>query len=264
MVFEENLFGNLSASGPLILGKKLLVKSKLDDLISLPLSATNFSSHGHQMLASVVCLMLKLIFNFFLFKHTFKLVTQLYRIVHNLCTNKSLLRCNRPHNNDTNNNESKLGAYSNGVRENRKILAFNSLVLLFLISVRSANACDPWRVSDCQGAPTTAEEEIMKSDDYTKEQLYKYCDKGKAYVDCVNSKLKCCDLKPELRGSLSAHEKNLQKVAWKLGPYCAGLGESNVINYKCRTTTRATTTTTGKSTKPTMPPCPIEKVNNLI
>lgn len=134
------------------------------------------------------------------------------------------------------------------------------VLVVYLLASSLVEACDPWRASDCQGAPTTAEEELMKSDDYTKEQLYKYCDKGKAYVDCVNAKLKCCDLKPEMRGTVQAQEKNLQKVAWKLGPYCAGLGESNVINYKCRTTTKATTSTTTKSTKPTMPPCPIEKV----
>ena len=143
----------------------------------------------------------------------------------------------------------------------------SSTVHLILMLVLLANsittltlACNVWSASDCMGAPTVAEEELMKSDDYTKEQLYKYCDKGKAYVDCINNKLKCCDLKPEMRASLQTQEKNLQKVAWKLGPYCAGLGESNVINYKCRTTTRATTTTSSKSTKPTMPPCPIEKV----
>lgn len=141
-------------------------------------------------------------------------------------------------------------------------------ILLFVLLANSLTtltlACNVWSASDCMGAPTVAEEEVMKSDDYTKEQLYKYCDKGKAYVDCINNKLKCCDLKPEMRASLQAQEKNLQKVAWKLGPYCAGLGESNVINYKCRTTTRATTTTSSKSTKPTMPPCPIEKVHKAL
>lgn len=122
------------------------------------------------------------------------------------------------------------------------------------------NGCDIWKASDCTGSPSVAEEELMKSDDYTKEQLYSYCDKGKAYVDCVNAKLKCCDLKPELRGSLAAYDKQLEKQAWKLGPYCAGLGEANVIKYKCRTTTKATTTTATKSTKSTLAPCQIEKV----
>lgn len=103
-------------------------------------------------------------------------------------------------------------------------------------------------------------EEVMKNDDYTKEQLYKYCDKGKAYVDCINEKLKCCDLKPELRGALITYDRELEKAAWKLGPYCAGLGETNVIKYKCKTTTRPTTSTATKLTKSTLAPCNIEKV----
>jgi hypothetical protein len=104
-------------------------------------------------------------------------------------------------------------------------------------------------------------EEFMKSDDYTKEQLYKYCDKGKSYVDCINSKLKCCDLKPELHTSLVSYDRQLEKVAWKLGAYCAGIGENNVVKYKCRTTVTKTTTatTTTKLTRPTLPPCPIDR-----
>lgn len=102
----------------------------------------------------------------------------------------------------------------------------------------------------------------MKNDDYTKEQLYKYCDKGKSYVDCINAKLKCCDLRNELRGALVGYDRELEKSAWKLGPYCAGLGESNVIRYKCKTTTKRTTTTATKATKSTLAPCQIEKVNH--
>jgi len=137
------------------------------------------------------------------------------------------------------------------------------LITLFLIC--STNACDIWKVHDCQGAPTKAEEELMKSDEYTTEQLYKFCDKGKAYVDCMNAKLKCCDLKMELKGALRGYDKQLEKQAWILGPFCAGLGANNVINYKCRTTRRlpsiaVTTLTPTKSTRPTMPPCRIEKV----
>jgi hypothetical protein len=132
------------------------------------------------------------------------------------------------------------------------------LVTLLLSNV--AQSCDIWKASDCQGQITQGEEEKMKDDDYTKDQLYKYCDKGKAYVDCVNAKLKCCDLRPELRGSLAAYEKLLETQAWKLGPYCAGLGESNVVRYKCRTTVRQTTTTTTKTSKPKLQPCQVEKV----
>ena len=136
-------------------------------------------------------------------------------------------------------------------------------VYLFLIAsltFRAIYGCDIWKASDCMGQITQGEEEKMKDDDYDKDQLYKYCDKGKAYVDCVNSKLKCCDLKPELRGSLAAYEKLLEAQAWRLGPYCAGLGESNVVKYKCRTTVRITTSTSTKSSKPTLPPCQVEKV----
>jgi hypothetical protein len=145
------------------------------------------------------------------------------------------------------------------------IYLFNIALLACMLSMNGSGvqACDVWKASDCMGSITTAEEEIMKSDDYTKEELFKYCDKGKAYVDCVNNKLKCCDLKPELRGSLAAYDKQLEKQAWKLGPFCAGLGESNVIKYKCRTTTKATTTTATKSSKSTMAPCQVEKVSFL-
>jgi hypothetical protein len=92
------------------------------------------------------------------------------------------------------------------------------LVVASSCLISKASACDIWKAADCIGSTTTAEEELMKSDDYTKEQLYKYCDKGKAYVDCINAKLKCCDLKPELRGALAAYDKQLEKQAWKLGP----------------------------------------------
>ena len=142
----------------------------------------------------------------------------------------------------------------------------SSLAVIFLFLICTTNACDIWKVHDCQGAPTKAEEELMKSDEYTTEQLYKFCDKGKAYVDCMNAKLKCCDLKMELKAALRGYDKQLEKQAWILGPFCAGLGSNNVINYKCRTTRRLpsiaiTTLTPTKSTRPTMPPCRIEKVN---
>lgn len=150
------------------------------------------------------------------------------------------------------------------MRPSNQLISTLQLLLLLLLMVHMwpiqlASACDIWKAADCIGSTTTAEEELMKSDDYTKEQLYKYCDKGKAYVDCINAKLKCCDLKPELRGALAAYDKQLEKQAWKLGPYCAGLGESNVVKYKCRTTTKATTSTSTRSTKSTLAPCQVEK-----
>lgn len=144
----------------------------------------------------------------------------------------------------------------------------NWSIFLLVYLIHSIKCCELWiATSGCQGAPSEAEEEKMRNDDYTKEELYKYCDKGKAYVDCLNKKLKCCDLKPEFRASIKTADLELQKAAWKLGPYCAGLGESNVIQYKCKTTKAPPTTmsTTNsdspKITKTTLAPCNIDKAS---
>lgn len=142
--------------------------------------------------------------------------------------------------------------------------SFIIFILLHANQIKQAQCCDIWKMTECSRYTiTTAEEALMKSDDYTKEQLYKYCDKGKAYVDCVNERLKCCDLRQDLKGALSAYEKQLEKQAWKLGPYCSGLGGSNVVKYKCRTTTRPTTKQMTRITKPTLAPCKIEEVSQL-
>jgi hypothetical protein len=47
-----------------------------------------------------------------------------------------------------------------------------------------------------------------------------------------------------------------------LGKYCAGLGASTIIQYKCKTTTSppVKTTTTASSTTSTIPPCEVEEV----
>ena len=140
------------------------------------------------------------------------------------------------------------------------VLNFIAFILLNT-NLNSVKCCDIWKMTECSRYTiTTAEEALMKTDDYTKEQLYKYCDKGKAYVDCVNERLKCCDLRSDLKGALNAYEKQLEKQAWKLGPYCSGLGGTNVVQYKCRTTTRKTTKSITKFTKPTLAPCKIEQV----
>lgn len=140
----------------------------------------------------------------------------------------------------------------------------NKLITILIINtlLNCVKCCDIWKMTECSRYTiTTGEEALMKTDDYTKDQLYKYCDKGKAYVDCVNEKLKCCDLRLDLKGALNAYEKQLEKQAWKLGPYCSGLGGSNVVRYKCRTTTRQTTKSITKVTKPTLGPCKIEQVS---
>jgi hypothetical protein len=125
----------------------------------------------------------------------------------------------------------------------------------------NTEACNIWSTSECRDRITKADIELMKSDDYSKKELYAYCDKGKTYVDCINDKLKCCDMRADLFKSLQIFEKKLEEYAWKLAPYCSGIGVSNVAYYKCKTTTsKTTTTTTIIRRKTSMRPCQIEKV----
>ncbi|CAF0861772.1 unnamed protein product [Rotaria sp. Silwood1] len=133
------------------------------------------------------------------------------------------------------------------------------IFLFFLITL--TNTCNIWKASDCPQPPTADDEEIFKYDLYTREQLFQFCDQGKKYVECVNKRLQCCDLKSEHAGALAAFEVGLQQAGWRLGRYCAGLGGSTIIQYKCKTTTLppAKTTTTTSSTTSTMPPCEVEE-----
>ncbi|CAF1156398.1 unnamed protein product [Didymodactylos carnosus] len=136
-----------------------------------------------------------------------------------------------------------------------------NFVLLFIIIVDYSYSCNIWKASDCPQAPSVEDEENMKSDLYTRDQLFAYCEQGKRYADCINERLHCCDLRSEHTGALAAFEVGLQRNAWRLGKYCAGLGESTIINYKCRTTTQPTqrTTTTTGSTTTAMPACEVEE-----
>lgn len=136
------------------------------------------------------------------------------------------------------------------------------LIITFNCLVTSASACNIWSTSSCRDRITKQDVELMRSDDYTKEELYNYCDKGQEYVNCVNEKLKCCDLRDDLYKSLKAFDNKLEKYAWKLAPYCSGLGTTNIATYRCRTTTRVTTTTTINIYKgPSLPKCQVEKVS---
>ncbi|CAF0795422.1 unnamed protein product [Didymodactylos carnosus] len=141
------------------------------------------------------------------------------------------------------------------IRENLK---FFSLIYLFL-SLQCCLGCDIWKTSECPSPPSKDDEEVMKADLYSKEQLYAYCDKGKTYADCVNERLRCCDLRPEYISQLAAADAKLKQNAWRIGKYCSGIGESNAINYKCKTTTPPTTTTTTQSTTTPMPICAVEE-----
>lgn len=140
-------------------------------------------------------------------------------------------------------------------------------LLIFSCVMASANACNIWTTSSCRDRITKKDVALMRSDDYSKKELYAYCDKGKAYVDCVNEKLKCCDLRDDLYKSLKAFDKKLEEYAWKLAPYCSGLGTTNIAFYRCKTTTVKTTptmpTTVNLYRKPSLPSCEVKKVRSI-
>ena len=139
------------------------------------------------------------------------------------------------------------------------------VIILFMNFITTSQACNIWSTSQCRDRITKDDLELMRSDDYSKQELYDYCDKGKAYVDCINEKLKCCDLRGDLYKALKKFDKKLEKYAWKLAPYCSGLGTTNVAYYHCKTTTRSTTTTTlNPYRKPSLPFCEVKKVSSLV
>ena len=140
------------------------------------------------------------------------------------------------------------------------------LTNLLVLSKFHAESCNIWSTSSCIDRISKADLALMKSDEYSKKELYDYCDKGKAYVECVNEKLKCCDMRDDLFKSLKAFDTKLEKYAWQLAPYCSGLGTTNVAYYRCRTTTVETTQTIGTTVnpykKPELAACEVKKVNN--
>ena len=94
----------------------------------------------------------------------------------------------------------------------------------------------------------------------------------------MNKRLHCCDLQSEHSGALTAFEVALEQnvsllspfpdlhecfQGWRLGKYCAGLGASTIIQYKCKTTTSSPlkTTTTTSSTTTTIPSCAVDEAS---
>lgn len=103
------------------------------------------------------------------------------------------------------------------------------------------------------------DEELIKSELYTKEQLFTFCDAGKTYADCLNERLHCCDMRVEYASALASLDAQLKRNAWRTGKYCAGISETNSIRYRCLTTSNSFQTTTAIPTTTTVPICNIEK-----
>ncbi|CAF0816726.1 unnamed protein product [Adineta steineri] len=120
--------------------------------------------------------------------------------------------------------------------------------------------CEILRASQCPPGPTKDDEELMKSELYTKEQLFAFCDAGKTYADCINERLHCCDMRVEYASALVSLDAQLKRNAWRTGKYCTGISETNIIQYRCLTTLESGLTTTLQPTITTIIPiCDVEK-----
>jgi hypothetical protein len=133
-------------------------------------------------------------------------------------------------------------------------------IFLFLLLIYISYQCEIWKASECPPGPTKDDEELMKSELYTKEQLFVFCDSGKTYADCINQRLHCCDMRVEYATTLSSLDAQLKRNAWRTSKYCVGITETNAIQYRCLTTSNSTTMKTAQPTTTPMPICDIEKV----
>ena len=117
------------------------------------------------------------------------------------------------------------------------------LTLFISLSLLSAQlafvaTCDIWKAAECPTGPSKSDEDLMKSRHYSEEQLSAYCDAGKAFHDCVNEHLLCCDMKHEYNAALTSLDLQLRRNAVRVGRYCAEMNETNPIQYRCRTTVK--------------------------
>jgi hypothetical protein len=133
------------------------------------------------------------------------------------------------------------------------------LFLLFFL-IYSSDQCEIWKASECPPGPTKDDEELMKSELYTKEQLFTFCDAGKTYADCINERLHCCDMRVEYATALASLDAQLKRNAWRASKYCAGITETNAIKYRCLSTSGSLYTSTARITTTPIPICNVEKV----
>jgi hypothetical protein len=134
------------------------------------------------------------------------------------------------------------------------------LFFLFFFLIYSSDQCEIWKASECPPGPTKDDEELMKSELYTKEQLFAFCDAGKTYADCINQRLHCCDMRVEYATALASLDAQLKRNAWRTSKYCVGITETNAIQYRCLTTSGSLITAIAQTTTTPIPVCDIEKV----
>jgi hypothetical protein len=137
---------------------------------------------------------------------------------------------------------------------------FYQLFVLILFFISISHQCDIWKAADCPQGPSKDDEDLMKSQLYTQEQLLAYCDAGKTFADCVNEHLLCCDMRTEYAAALASLDLQLKRNAIRLGRYCAEINETNPIQYRCRTTLQTIPGKRYRRTTTPTPVCNLEKV----
>ncbi|CAM4759580.1 unnamed protein product [Rotaria magnacalcarata] len=123
--------------------------------------------------------------------------------------------------------------------------------------------CEIWKTSDCPPGPTKEDEDFMRLETYTKEQLFTFCDAGKTYADCINERLHCCDMRVEYATTLASLDAQLKRIVWRVGKYCTGITETSMIHYRCLTTYGSPLSTTVRTTTTPMPMCDIESAGRI-
>lgn len=140
-------------------------------------------------------------------------------------------------------------------------IMFYSLFILIYLLLNCSLSCDIWKAAECPQGPSQDDEDLMKSKQYSEEQLSLYCDAGKVFSDCVNEHLLCCDMKSEYSAALASLDIQLKRNARRVGRYCADFNETNPIQYRCRTTLL---TFPGRRYRPTTTPIPICNLEKVI
>lgn len=137
---------------------------------------------------------------------------------------------------------------------------YEFLSIIFICLIYKSYECDIWKAADCPQGPSKDDENFIKSQLYSEEQLTAYCDAGKAFSDCVNEHLLCCDMRTEYAAALASLDVQLRRNALRVGKYCPEINETNPIHYKCRTTVQTLPGKRYRSTTTPTPVCNIEKV----
>ena len=135
---------------------------------------------------------------------------------------------------------------------------------ILLISISFISTCDIWKAAECPSGPSKDDEDLMKSRHYTEEQHSAYCDAGKAFHDCVNEHLLCCDMKHEYNAALTSLDLQLRRNAVRVGRYCPEMNETNPVQYRCRTTVKLIQGTKSRklsTTKKWKPICNLARVS---